>query len=83
MQRNGRFVGGAPLTTPVEHSTGKEVIDDGPHRRLGAKFLRNYKAIFDYSRERMTPERRAEAVAARRCAWRAKLATLPTAVRAR
>jgi hypothetical protein len=57
--------GGQPLTTPVDYSTGKEVIDDGQHGRLGAKFLRNYKVIFDYSRERMILEPRAKTVAAR------------------
>lgn len=56
--------GGAPLTIPVEYSTGKEVIDTDQNGRLGAKFLRNYNVIFDYSRERMILEPRAEAVAA-------------------
>jgi len=57
--------GGAPLTTPVEYATGKEVVDTGQNGRLGAQFLRNYNVVFDYARERMILEPRAETVAAR------------------
>lgn len=57
--------GGSAVTTPVEYATGNEVIDTGQNGRLGAQFLRNYNVIFDYSRERMILEPRAESVAAR------------------
>lgn len=57
--------GGAAVTTPVEYATGDDVIDCGQNGRLGAQFLRNDNVIFDYSRERMILEPRAEAVAAR------------------
>ena len=59
------FAGSPGVSVPVQYSTGKEVIDTGQNGRLGAQFLRRYNVVFDYSRERMILEPRAEQVAAR------------------
>ena len=56
---------GPAVTTPVDYATGGEVIDTGQNGRLGARFLRNYNVVFDYSRERMILEPRAATVALR------------------
>jgi hypothetical protein len=48
---------------PAQYAIGREVIDTGQNGRLGAKFLRRYNVIFDYSRERMILEPRNAAVA--------------------
>ena len=52
------------VTTPVEYSIGREVIDSGQHGRIGAKFLRRFNLVFDYARERMILEPRAPAALA-------------------
>ena len=51
------------VTTPVNYSTGKEVVDRNQNGRIGAKFLRRFNVIFDYESERMILEPRAEAIA--------------------
>lgn len=52
------LAGGPAVATPVRYSIGDEVIDDGQHGRIGARFLARYDVVFDYRRGRMILEPR-------------------------
>lgn len=43
-------LGAGAVTTPVMYSIGDQVIEPGQHGRLGSRFLKRHKVVFDYSR---------------------------------
>lgn len=59
------FGDSAPVTTPASYALGNEVKESGQNGRLGARFLRRYNLVFDYSRGQMILEPRTAALATR------------------
>lgn len=60
----GLSLNGAPaLQSPADYALGAEVIDTDQNGRLGSRFLRRHKVVFDYSRQQMILEPRTAPVA--------------------